>query len=45
MDLGTKLVTDAQKGGKQTKFANESYWKKSQQFFTIPSNYHIKRKA
>lgn len=32
-------MTDAQNGGKMTKFAFESYWKKSQQFFASPVNH------
>ena len=36
-------MTDAQNGGKMTKFAFESYWKKSQQFFAPTTNKPIKQ--
>ena len=32
-------MTDARNGGKLTKFAFDSYWKKSQQFIGTTSNY------
>ena len=36
-------MTNAQNGGKMTKFAFESYWKKSQQFFAPTTNKPIKQ--
>ena len=38
MNLRKFLAVDARNGGKMTKFAVESYWKESQQFFASPTN-------